>query len=136
MTEALPVSGGFALFGSEMSLTSLLLIVGVVVIGGGAFAGVMLLRTRKSGTSTLSSYLAKIDSTYNQYAVDREECRIQLEQLKRDAIEMLDKRKIEEGHFLMLDEKITQYLKDLTQASAKPERTAGTDDTRENKPPS
>ena len=64
----------------------------------------------------LSSYLTKIDSTYNQYAVDREECRSQLELLKRDAIEMLKNRKIDEGHFLMLDEKISQYLKDLTTA--------------------
>ena len=90
-------------------------------------------RNRKRTTRTLSSYLAKIDSTYNQYAVDREECRSQLEQLKRDAIEMLNKGKIEEGHFLMLDDKITQYLKDLTQATTKPERTPGTDDTKERK---
>jgi hypothetical protein len=125
ITGAPPVSG-FTLFGFE-PLTSLLLVIGAVVVGGGAVAGILFLRIRKGATSSLSSYLAKIDSTYNQYAVDREACRIQLEQLKRDAIEMLNKRKIEEGHFLMLDEKITQYLKDLAQASAKTGRTAGTD---------
>ena len=69
-------------------------------------------RSRKR--HALSSYLTKIDSTYNQYAVDREECRSQLERLKRDAIDMLKNGKIDEGHFLMLDEKISQYLKDLT----------------------
>jgi len=63
--------------------------------------------------------LTKIDSTYNQYAVDRIECRTQLERLKSDAIEMLKKGKIDEGHFLMLDEKISEYLKDLTQTTAK-----------------
>ncbi len=74
-------------------------------------------KNRKRGA--LSSYLTKIDSTYNQYAVDRIECRTQLERLKSDAIEMLKTGKIDEGHFLMLDEKITQYLKDLTQTTAK-----------------
>jgi ribosomal protein L40E len=72
----------------------------------------------------LSSYLTKIDSTYNQYAVDREECRSQLERLKRDAIEMLKNGRIDEGHFLMLDEKISQYLKDLTNATAKQRTSA------------
>jgi len=80
---------------------------------------------KKGKRSALSSYLTKIDSTYNQYAVDRIECRTQLERLKSDAIEMLKKGKIDEGHFLMLDEKITQYLKDLTQTTAK-ERLSGT----------
>ena len=75
--------------------------------------------------SALSSYLTKIDSTYNRYAVDRIECRNQLERLKSDAIEMLKSGKIDEGHFLMLDEKISQYLKDLKETTAK-ERLSGT----------
>ena len=78
-------------------------------------------KNRKRGA--LSSYLERIDSTYNEYAVDREECRTRLERLKRDVIELLNKGKIDEGHFLMLDEKITQYLKDLTLASPKYKRT-------------
>jgi len=73
----------------------------------------------------LSSYLTRIDATYNQYAVDRIECRSQLERLKSDAIEMLKTGKIDEGHFLMLDEKISQYLKDITNTTAK-ERLSGT----------
>ena len=83
--------------------------------------GATLLKNRKRGA--LSSYLERIDSTYNEYAVDREECRTRLERLKRDVIELLNKGKIDEGHFLMLDEKITQYLKDLTLASPKYKRT-------------
>jgi len=63
--------------------------------------------------------LTKIDSTYNQYAVDRIECKTRLEHLKSDAIEMLKKGQINEGHFLMLDEKISQYLKDLSNTTAK-----------------
>jgi hypothetical protein len=133
-TQPQPASG-FTLFGFE-PFTSLLLVIAVVVIVGGALGGGLFLRTRSSATHTLSSYLAKIDSTYNQYAVDREECRIQLEQLKRDAIEMLNERKIEEGHFLMLDEKITEYLKDLTQASGKTERPSGAESSGDNKPTS
>ena len=101
-------------------------------------AGGLLVRNRRRSTTTraLSSYLEKIDSTYNQYAVDREECRTRLEKLKRDAIEMLDSGKLEEGHFLMLDEKISEYLKDLTQATPKPKTKPGTDETGESVPPS
>jgi len=84
---------------------------------------------RNSKRRTLSNYLARIDSTYNEFAVDREECRSQLERLKTDVIEMLNKGKIDEGHFLMLDEKITEYLKDLIQATPKYKRASVTDDT-------
>ena len=81
--------------------------------------GATLFRKRKGrlDVRTLSSYLEKIDSTYNEFAVDREECRARLERLKRDVIEMLNKGTIDEGHFLMLDEKITAYLKDLSIAT-------------------
>ncbi len=131
-TQALPVSG-FTLFGFEMPLTSLLLVIGAAIVaGGGVIAGLMF-SSRKRTTHTLSTYLEKIDSTFNQYAVDREECRSRLEQLKRDAIEMLNNGKIEEGHFLMLDEKITQYLKDLGQTTPKHERPSSTNDTKKGK---
>jgi len=83
---------------------------------------------RSSKRRTLSSFLARIDSTYNEFAVDREECRTRLERLKSDVIEMLNKGKIDEGHFLMLDEKISEYMKELIQATPKYKRTTGTDD--------
>ena len=53
-----------------------------------------------------------------------------MERLKRDAIEMFNKGKINEGHFLMLDEKISEYLKELMQATPKYKRTSGTEDRR------
>ena len=93
-------------------VTSLFLVIAVAIVACGGLIGGIIFRSRKR--HALSSYLTKIDSTYNQYAVDREECRSQLERLKRDAIDMLKNGKIDEGHFLMLDEKISQYLKDLT----------------------
>lgn len=83
---------------------------------------------RNSKRRTLSNYLARIDSTYNEFAVDREECRTRLEELKSDVIGMLNKGKIDEGHFLMLDEKITEYLKDLIQATPKYKRASGAED--------
>lgn len=100
-----------------MPLTSLLLVIGGVVIAAGGLVGATLFRNRKR--RTLSNYLARIDSTYNEFAVDREECRTRLERLKTDVIEMLNKGRIDEGHFLMLDEKISEYMKDLIQATPK-----------------
>jgi len=100
-----------------MPLTTLFLVLAVAIVAAGGLIGVFLFKSRKR--NALSGYLTKIDSTYNQYAVDRIECRTQLERLKSDAIEMLKKGKIDEGHFLMLDEKISQYLKDLIQTTAK-----------------
>ena len=55
----------------------------------------------------------KIDSTYNRYAVNHEECKIQLTHMKDDVLQMLKKGKIDETPFAILDGKITQYLKDL-----------------------
>jgi len=134
-TQAPPASS-LAILGYEVPLTSLLLVVGVAIIAGGGLTGGLLVRSRRRSTTTraLSSYLEKIDSTYNEYAVDREECRTRLEKLKRDAIDMLNSGKLEEGHFLMLDEKISEYLKDLTQATAK--QKPGTGDSGESGPPS
>src|SRR5208337_656608 len=121
-TEAQPSSSG-------VPLTTLFLVIAAVIIVGGGFIGGIMFRNRKR--NALSSYLTKIDSTYNQYAVDREECRSQLERIKRDAIEMLKNGKIGEGHFLMLDEKISQYLKDLTNTAAKQRPISGTSDVVE-----
>jgi hypothetical protein len=136
-TQGPPVSS-FAILGYEVPLTSLLLVVGVAIIAGGGLTGGLLVRNRRRSTTTraLSSYLEKIDSTYNEYAVDREECRTRLEKLKREAIEMLNGGKLEEGHFLMLDEKISEYLKELTQATPRPKPKSGTDETGASSAPS
>ena len=90
---------------------------GGVVVAVGGVIGATFLRNRKR--RTLSNFLTRIDSTYNEFAVDREACRTRLERLKRDVIEMFNEGKINEGHFLMLDEKISEYLKELMQATPK-----------------
>jgi len=101
----------------------------VVIVAAGGLVGWTLFKNRKR--RTLSNYLERIDSTYNEFAVDREECRTRLERLKSDVIDMLNKGKIDEGHFLMLDEKISEYLKDLIQATPKYKRTSSTEDVSE-----
>ncbi len=57
--------------------------------------------------------MTKIDSTYNEYASNREECKSQLGHMKDDVLQMLKKGKIDETHFAILDGRITQYVKDL-----------------------
>ncbi len=112
------------------------MVIGGVVVAAGGLVGATLFRNKKR--RTLSNYLARIDSTYNEFAVDREECRTRLDRLKSDVIEMLNKGKIDEGHFLMLDEKISEYMKDLIQATPKYKRTmnpsegSGIEDTGDN----
>lgn len=126
MTESVPVSS-FSILGVAMPLTSLLIVIGCAVVAAGGLTWSTLFRNRKR--HTLSSYLAKIDSTYNEFAVDREECRTRLERIKSDVIEMLNKRQIDEGHFLMLDEKISEYQKQLMQATPKYRRSSASDDS-------
>ena len=104
----------------------MVLALGAIVVVVGGLIGVKFLGNRKR--RTLSNYLTRIDSTYNEFAVDREDCRTRLERLKRDAIEMLNEGKIDEGHFLMLDEKISEYLKELTKGAPKYKRATSADD--------
>lgn len=83
---------------------------GVAATGGVAFLG-WLFKTRKR--RFLSGYLMKVDSTYNEYYMNREECKRRLMNMKEEAIQLLKKGKIDEPHFTLVDNKLTQYLKDL-----------------------
>lgn len=121
-TESVPPAG------IQTQVSSLMLVLAGVTVAVGALVGATLLRNRKR--RALSNFLTRIDSTYNEFAVDRQECRTRLERLKRDAIEMLNEGKIEEGHFLMLDEKISEYLEKTTQATSKSKRPLGAEDDR------
>jgi len=98
-----------SLFGLET--TQLLQIAG----GGAAAVGAPLMgwmfKTRKR--RFVSGYLTKIDSTYNEYSMNREECRKRLTQMKDEAVQLLKKGKVDEPHFTIIDNKLTQYLKDL-----------------------
>ena len=83
---------------------------------GGAATGVSvvlgwLFKTRKR--RFLTSYMAKIDSTFNEYAVNRDECQARLEKMSTDIVHMLKTGKIDESHFTILEDKITHYQKEL-----------------------
>ena len=98
-----------SLFGLET--TQLLQIAG----GGAAAVGAPVIgwmfKTRKR--RFVSGYLIKIDSTYNEYSMNREECRKRLTQMKNEAVQLLKKGKVDEPNFTIIDNKLTQYLKDL-----------------------
>jgi len=92
-------------------MSRLLQILGVAATAGAGFLGWFL---KTSKRRFVSSYLMKIDSTYNQYYVNREECKRRLLNMKEEAIQLLKNGKIDEPHFTLVDSKLTQYLKDLT----------------------
>jgi hypothetical protein len=70
-----------------------------------------LFKTRKR--RFLTGYMSKIDSTFTEYAVNREECKTQLKQMKANIVKLLEKGKIDESHFTILEGKIAQYLREL-----------------------
>jgi len=98
-----------SLFGLET--TQLLQIAG----GGAAAVGAPLMgwmfKTRKRRFA--SGFLMKIDSTYNEFSMNRVECAKRLTQMKDEALQLLKKGRIDEPHFTIIDNKLTQYLKDL-----------------------
>jgi hypothetical protein len=77
--------------------------------GSGVVGWVFSTRKRRYVTA----YLSRIDTTYNEFAVDREECKSRLKQMQADIIQQLKKGKIDETHFSILDGKITGYLNEL-----------------------
>jgi len=98
-----------SLFGLET--TQLLQIAGAGAAAAGAPLMGWMFKTRKR--RFVSGYLTKIDSTYNEYSMNREECRKRLMQMKDEAVQLLKKGKVDEPHFTIIDNKLTQYLKDL-----------------------
>ncbi|MGO9644573.1 MAG: hypothetical protein ACLPY5_07475 [Candidatus Bathyarchaeia archaeon] len=104
-------ASGFTIPGTNLTLPYTTFLSALVPMGGAV--ATYYLRGRKR--RTVSSYLSRIDSTYNEYAMDREDCKTRLEQLKHEIIQLLNKGKIDESHFEMLDEKIKDYLLDLVQ---------------------
>jgi len=91
-------------------MSRLLQILGVAATAGAGFLGWFL---KTSKRRFVSGYLMKIDSTYNQYYMNREECKRRLMNMKEEAIQLLKNGKIDEPHFTLVDSKLTQYLKDL-----------------------
>jgi hypothetical protein len=97
-------------FLGSISMSTLQQIGGVAATGGAGVLG-WFLKTRKR--RFVSSYLMKVDSIYNRYSVNREECKKRLAQMKEESIQLLRKGKMDEPHFTLIDNKLTQYLKDL-----------------------
>lgn len=85
-------------------------LLGAVATGGSVILGWMF-KTRKR--RFLTSYMAKIDSTFNQYAINRDDCEKRLEKMRNEIVRMLKSGRIDESHFTILEDKITQYLKEL-----------------------
>ena len=84
---------------------------GAAVTGGSVLLG-WLFKTRKR--RFLSSYLTRIDATYNEYYANQEECKDKLARMKEEVLKLLKTGKIDEGQFSVLDNKITQRLKEIT----------------------
>jgi parallel beta-helix repeat protein len=88
-----------------------ILTAGTIIASAIAFLIGFLSLKKKRGK--LSEYLEKIDDTYDEYKEDPKECRQELIAL-RDKIKIEVKQgNLEEGHFLILDKKIDDYLREL-----------------------
>jgi len=101
--QSIPFLGPF-------DMSRLLQIGGLAATAGAGFLGWFL---KTSKRRFVSGYLMKIDSTYNHYSMNREECRKRLSQMKEEAIQLLKKGKIDEPHFTLVDNKLTAYLKEI-----------------------
>jgi predicted transcriptional regulator len=109
-TMTTTTSGISVPFLGSISMSTLQTIGGVAATGGAGVLG-WFLKTRKR--RFVSSYLMKVDSTYNQYSMNLEECKKRLAQMKEESIQLLRKGKMDEPHFTLIDNKLNQYLKDL-----------------------
>ncbi|MFH0848029.1 MAG: hypothetical protein V1857_00820 [archaeon] len=93
-----------------LNMSTLQQIAGVAGTGAAGVAG-WFFKTRKR--RVVSSYLIKVDSTFNEYSMNREDCKKRLTQLREEAIQLLRKGKVDEPHFALIENKLTGYLKDL-----------------------
>ncbi len=103
VTEPVQASGAF-LGGSFWDIAGIILTVALLV--GGAY----LYRRR---TRFLARELHRIDHTVKVFGTDVEECRTNLREMQHHLKDLLVKRKIEESHYLILERRIEQYLRDL-----------------------
>ncbi|MGA2785500.1 MAG: hypothetical protein ABSF09_12450 [Candidatus Bathyarchaeia archaeon] len=97
-------------FAGFLDMSRLQQIGGVAATGAAAIFG-WFFKTRSR--RFIGSYLNKIDLTYNQYAVNRVECKKQLQKMKEEIVQLLKKGKLDETQFALLDSKLSEHLKDL-----------------------
>jgi hypothetical protein len=107
-STATATTSGTTFFG--IGLSTLQGIAGAAGTAGSLVIG-WLFKTRKR--RLVFRYLTRIDSTYNQYSVDREECVKRLNDMRDEIVQLLKKRQIDEPQYTILESKLTQYLKDL-----------------------
>ncbi|UCE37745.1 MAG: Ig-like domain-containing protein [Thermoplasmata archaeon] len=69
--------------------------------------------TVRKKRSKLRQYMDRIESTFNEYKQNPQECEKELIELREDIKADVRKGKIEENHFLILDKRIDDYLLDL-----------------------
>lgn len=61
----------------------------------------------------MSSCLARMSSTYDEFYDNKEECRKRLTQMKKESLQLFKEGKIDESHLTMMDTKLEEYLKEL-----------------------
>jgi len=93
-----------------LNVQSLQQIGGAAATGGSVLFG-WYLKTRKRRFA--SKYLRTIDSTYEEYLKDPEECKKRMNQMRAEVLKMLENGKIEEAQFSILDTRLEKHLKDL-----------------------
>jgi hypothetical protein len=88
------------------------IITGVTILASMLIAlfGFIQLRKRRS---RLHQYLEKIDETYDEYKEDPDECKKELLSLREKIKIEVKHGHLEEGHFLVLDKKIDDYLMEI-----------------------
>jgi hypothetical protein len=110
ITSTASQSTASQLFLGSISMSTLQQIGGAAAAGGSGFMG-WYLTTRKRRFA--SGYMTKIDSTYNDYLSNREECIKRLTQMKHEAIQLLNKGRVDAPHFTLIDNKLNEYLRQL-----------------------
>ena len=106
-----------------LDMSRLMQIAGAIGTGGSVVIG-WLFKTRKR--RFISNYLARIDSTFNEYSLNQEDCKNRLAKMKDEVSQLLKKGKIDEAQCILLENKITQYLKSIPSENTETTR-AGTD---------
>lgn len=103
--------GSQAALGGLVPMSTLQQMLGAAGTGASVVLG-WFFKTRKR--RFLSGYLTKVDSTYNEYAVNKEECKSRLVGMREEVVRLLNKGKLDETHYQILEGKITQYLQTLS----------------------
>lgn len=106
---------------SEQLITYLVAGIGTGLAVIGAVIKIPGYITSVKQTNILSRYLSKINKEYYQFSVERsinkDEFVRKLEEIRNNITHLLEKRKINENQYKMLDDKITYYTDNLAKSS-------------------